>query len=235
MKGLHILAPSHMEPLLREYLWGLSVTYYPKESPPRDQMDKVWVGYLPEGNLVNQNYYLNVEQLTRGDQRIDPNYKGIWDYSEENILILSSYIPRHLLHHYPYPYNPLEILHLPKVHWFAMVGTRTPRRTRIAESLWGLDWIVGWGRERDVKLMTYRILVNVHWDWDYRILEQIRVNRCIYNGMLVVSEECTFPEILPLREYIYFAPYEGLIQKALWVKENWNSLPKFSKGLGDTD
>ena len=79
----------------------------------------------------------------------------------------------------------------------------------------------GWGKERDDLLFKYKILVNIHFDNDYNIFEQIRCNRCIFNNIIVITET-SLDENYELKDYIIECDYNDIINKVKEVVNNYD-------------
>ena len=54
------------------------------------------------------------------------------------------------------------------------------------------------------------------------INEQIRINRCIFNKMIVISEKGLDDELLYLKDYIIFCEYDKLVDKTIEVLNNYD-------------
>ena len=92
---------------------------------------------------------------------------------------------------------------------------------RLADA--GLEVVVlqAFGSDRDDFLLSRcAILLNVHYAEDYRIFEELRCNRCLYSGILVVSETSEMDETHPLKPFIHFADLDQLPAKTLEVVGN---------------
>ena len=156
---------------------------------------QIFVSVMPNGvDLVNQHidkykkWVINTEQATRPHTLgYLGNIKNIIDYSEENIKIFKEKNPTHTFVHIPYAYNPDEIYDFNKTKGIATIGNTSPRRTKIFNKIKNINHIKGWKFRRDEKLFKHKILVNVHFCKEHNITEQLRINRCIYNKMIVIS------------------------------------------------
>jgi dTDP-4-dehydrorhamnose reductase len=186
---------------------------------------------LKINNIIDNNkiYVLNTEQLTRNEflQRMElykNNNIEIIDYSIENHNILNSY-------YIPYQVNQEEIYNYPKIYNACMVGYyNSPRRDLISKKL-KLDIINGWKDERDKILFQYKILVNVHHSNNYNIHEHMRVDRCIMNKMIVISESSHKDELLELKNHMIIVPYNKIIETVKNVLLNYD---KYYHELFDT-
>ena len=171
----------------------------------------------------NSIYLLSTEQLSRRgcfDYVCKRNDDTVIDYSEENI---NYYADRKKVYHIPYQINRHEIYDYAKENEVAMIGNNAPRRWQIynelSEKNIKVDNIRGWRRDRDERLFTYKILVNVHFrGTDCKITEQMRINRCVFNRMIVVTEESLYQDDLALKPYMLFSPFDqisGLVEDVI--------------------
>jgi hypothetical protein len=79
-----------------------------------------------------------------------------------------------------------------------------------------------WGNDRDNILFRSKILLNIHHkDKEYNILEEIRITRCIFNKIIVISEHSENEHLYPLHNYLIFCDYDKLADKAKEVVENY--------------
>ena len=171
-------------------------------------------------------FYLNLEQTTRKNilnfivkiNKLFPKINFI-DYSYPNILLLKKYINKEIKL-IEYPRCEYEICNYPKIYDIACIkfkNSNIKRRKKIYYDMIkaGLNVIdiEGWGKERDNILFRCKILVNVHYDNSYSIFEEIRCNRCIYNDMLVISENCSFTDKIKSKfnKNIIFCKYDDII------------------------
>lgn len=167
-------------------------------------------------------FILNMEQLTR-KYYLDLFSKylsryQIIDYSEENILFLknSGLIkincdPIFL----PYQFNPDEILNINKTQEVCFIGSLSLYRQTILDKIESLiekkvNIVKGWEIERDRVLFSHKIIVNIHFNKEYNINEQLRINRCIFNKMIVVSERSLYDQNIFLKDYIIFCDYSEI-------------------------
>uniref|UniRef100_A0A6C0ICF6 Glycosyltransferase n=1 Tax=viral metagenome TaxID=1070528 RepID=A0A6C0ICF6_9ZZZZ len=146
---------------------------------------------------------LNTEQLTRPYfletiRRVHDHGILILDYSLENIRI--SGCPHH---YWVPPQPPLHVENIPKTQGACMItATSCPRRYEVFSQLEGATNIQGFGRDRDAWLWQHKVLVNVHFSDEYNVHEHMRTDRCLYQGMMVVTEPSIYTDMLPLRPYL---------------------------------
>jgi len=180
-------------------------------------------------------YLLNTEQLSSINQckKINniSNEIEIIDYSLANIdylykerLVSNTNIGKNL-YYLPYMVNRNEIFNYPKIKDIAIIGWwDLPYRMNILSEIsqLGLDFneIEGFSNKRDEELFQYKILVNVHFNEEYKIFEQMRCNRCIMNRMIVISEK-SYDVYYELRPYMIECEYSEIAEKTKDVLENY--------------
>lgn len=153
----------------------------------------------------------NTEQLTRVDLKLNvrknfnlnvfqnPLIVEIWDYSLKNIEILAQNNItncRHVLFKI-WPAYRDKILSYNPDHKYdqdvAFCGGMNSRRRKITDALadYGIsvDMIENcFGDERNIRIARSRMLLNVHFNNDYKIFEQLRCFAWLDTGKIVVSE-----------------------------------------------
>ena len=179
-------------------------------------------------------YFINTEQLTRKSCleyciKISKSVKLI-DYSYENINIINKYKIQSL--YLPYIKNSLEIYNFPKIYDVAIIGldlkkNKCNRRNKIYYLLKSkginINNIVGFGYEnRDKFLFQHKILINIHYDVNYKIYEEIRCTRCTLNNMIVITERSQ-----NLKKYKYYkniieTDYHNIVDLTIKVLKNYD-------------
>ena len=194
--------------------------------------------YKMEWFNKNRIFILNTEQLTRKSEikkieyYIQNGYKTI-DYSSENIEFCNESL------YLPYQVNPDEIFDYKKDFDVCYIGNpwgiyRINKIQELKRSI-GINvigeqtdpkllkhWGNKWGKERDEIAFKHKILVNIHHDKDFIINEQMRINRCIFNKVIVISETGRNDDNLFLKDYIIFVKYEDIEEKVKEVLENYD-------------
>lgn len=186
-------------------------------------------------------YYINLEQLTINGKfsqynMLDPllniiqknNEIKICDYSQANISILKNYNFNSL--YLPYQVNYDEIFNYEKIYNFAVCCSYNTRIQFIYNQIFekydncnSIGKPIKWGTERDNILFKTKVLANIHHrEYDYNILEEIRITRCILNKVIVISEYSLEYENYPLSKYVIFIDYDNLVDKILDVINNYN-------------
>ena len=180
----------------------LSLAFWPCSLEDTDTL-YVFLQEIPEGViLLKKNVaLLNTEQLTRPVymQNVrDWHAKGIpiLDYSLENIQLSG------LEHHYWWPYQDDLALRLPKTDGACMVGTLSEPRHDVLTRVFGSTHVEGFGEKRDAQLFRHKVLVNIHYGDEYHVHEHMRTDRCVHQGMIVLTEPSVFVDKLPLRKHM---------------------------------
>lgn len=192
---------------------------------------KIFVHQVPDGVCINDDIWLiNTKQATRPDiLKIIGDVRNIYDYSEENIEILRKLKPEVHYLHVPYIRNPKEITCFPKTKWFAMINNNCDRRFKMVsmmDSFADVTSVIGWNNMRDNLLFEHKILINVHFHEDYIVTEQLEINRCVYNKMIVISETSKHQDKLALKDKIIFCDYDDIPRVAKEVMRDYRSVYK---------
>lgn len=160
---------------------------------------------------------LNTEQLTRDEWCLyfkttvsNLKYKfEIFDYSIANIKILKEQTGI-VSHHLPYKYRKEEIDKLkmlinntPKIYDVAFVGGINHRRHNILNTMKDISIYKisdKWGDDRDMEIAKCKVLINIHYENDYTIFEEIRCVRWQMAGMTVISERSLYDDETSYKE-----------------------------------
>lgn len=82
---------------------------------------------------------------------------------------------------------------------------------------------IGWGlNNRDTKIAQSKILINIHYQDNYKIFEHIRCDRWIFAGHIVISEKSLKEEELDIKDLVIFEDYDKLSDKVDQVLKNYN-------------
>ncbi len=189
--------------------------------------------YYEKNNI--KIYFLNTEQLSLDHHyeylKTLPPYIKIIDYSLGNFFLISQLKrPSYCI---PYTINPKEnFSNIQKTKDICMIfpGNGSLRRHNILQELRRnkipVDVIRGYGALRDMQLFQYKIILNVHYNIGYKIFEEIRCNRCVFNKMIVISETSTFPETNYLKDHMIIVPYNEFVKKVEDVYKNYDKYHK---------
>ncbi len=191
------------------------------------------IKYYEKNNI--KIYFLNTEQLSLEHHfeyvQSLPKYIKIIDYSLGNFFLINQ-LKRHS-YCLPYTISPKEdFSKIPKTKDICMIfpGNGSLRRHNILHQLRKnkipVDVIKGYGHLRDMQLFQYKIILNVHYNIGYKIFEEIRCNRCIFNKMIVISESSAFPETNYLKNHMIIVPYNDFVKKVEDVYKNYEKYHK---------
>lgn len=174
----------------------------------------------------------NFEQASRESIRsslvpIINTHIPLFDYSIENIQYYNA------SHYLPYQYNEKEVSKLnkyyktiPKQYDVAFCGDKSNRRIKILDALkkMGLKVLMirGWGNERDMKIASCKVLINIHFDDEYTVYESLRCDRWAFAQMPVISEDSPHHNLLDVKIHniVYFCPYKELANKTYKLVHN---------------
>ncbi len=197
----------------------------------------IFMQFIPNEIIENIQFYINhlyklclfnTEQLSRPTyaKTINSYHPYIYrmDYSEINLLVVANELKKIYL---PYQVHHNEIKNYPKTHDVCIIYPHnSKRRHHIINQLKDcgirVDEIYGFLGTRDEKLFRYKILINIHFDEDYNIFEEMRCNRCIMNQMIVISEKSWYDDLHLLRRHFLICDYDKIVDKVKDVIINYN-------------
>ena len=184
--------------------------------------------------IVNYDniYIINFEQISRKEiynkiESLSNRFKII-NYSISNNKFKNSI-------HIPYQVNNLEIYNFEKIKNICFIGDlNSNHRKNILNNkrlINKIDIIGRYGKNRDQLLFKYKILLNLHYDNNYNVLEELRINRCIFNKMIVISENSIDQNKYILKNNMIFSSYDKIIDTVIDVLDNYDYYYKklFSK------
>ncbi len=94
-----------------------------------------------------------------------------------------------------------------------MLHSDTDRRSKVMNEYFKnikIDHVRGWNKTRDYTLFKYKILLNISAKENYNIFESIRCYRCLFNKMIIISEEKYKKELIDYEHHIIFAKIEDI-------------------------
>ena len=225
---MYVVCQPHDYKFFKEYL-ELIHFYLPHEVIPKiDTLDPnhvyMFVLAIPDQFITCKNIiYLNTEQLTNPKW-----YNQIKSYLEKGIPVIDYDLYQSQLfsspyhHYFPYNYEPhLTILVKNTIPTYdvGMCSVNSVRRLKIANELSALGVNVMninlWGDVRDQWISRCKILLNIHYDENYKIFEHLRCDRWIVAGLHIVTEPSVSDHLLDLSEYITIVPYEEMVDKVV--------------------
>jgi len=241
----YIICEKGLYPVIEDYILSFykkingSIVIYdkPNEIPKMNTNDiYIYVKNMHDEQLsqLNNNtknvYLLNTEQLVLFDHtpRLNayPKYIKMLDYNKANLKYYDGYYTKFI----QYQINNDEIYNYPKTKNICMMSNLTDYRTKIInefkEKDINIDIINGWKKERDEKLFTYKIIINLGYSDKHKIFESLRCDRCIFNKMIVISDMKEDIELYNLKDYMIFENYENITNKAIEVLNNYESYYK---------
>jgi hypothetical protein len=178
-------------------------------------------------------YIINTEQISRKKiLKKFENFSNTIDYSHENISLINQNII-----YFPYGINKNEIFDFKKDNNICFIGAKSDKRNKIINELKereiNIDIITGFSEERDKKLFTYKILLNIHFDDNYNIYESIRCDRCVFNKMIVITEKSLLDDKNLLKDKLVICEYKNLVDTVIDVINNYDMY--YNKIFGDYD
>ncbi len=183
----------------------------------------------------NNIYVLNTEQLTvkmwYNIINNHPKFIKMIDYNKGNFKYYDNFL--YPIKFIEYQINTKEIYNYEKNKGICIIGNIYPYRAPIIEKIknkgYNVDVINGWNKERDQKLFTYKIIINIDQSEEHKLMEPIRCNRCIFNKMIVVSNKKEDQDLYSLKDYMIFEEYDLLADKVIEVFNNYEI---YYKNLG---
>jgi hypothetical protein len=123
----------------------------------------------------------------------------------------------------PYQYNPHDIHNFEKINNTVFVGDfNSNRRKHIISNIPDITVITDkYNKDLSDSLFRHKVLVNIHHSDDFKIHEQIRTTRCVFNRMIVVSESSLDDNMLPLYAHMIIVEYDKIIDTVRDVIDNY--------------
>lgn len=189
----------------------------------------IWPFTIKIDNKNKNLFVLNTEQLTV-KKRLDYIKKvskdfTIIDYSKENIDIMNKNNIKNTIY-FPYIYNPDEIYNFKKTDDICGINLESSeRRCEFLNNLLSKNIkiynIEKWGETRDNILFKYKIILNISSQEDYNIFETMRCNRCLFNKMIIISEEKYRTDLIDYANHILFANITDIPELVVKVLSNY--------------
>jgi hypothetical protein len=107
------------------------------------------------------------------------------------------------------------------------VGTLTDYRQKLLKRLgkrFNIDTIQDFGEIRDKNMSKYKILLNLHADPDYQVFETIRCYRCVFNKILVISQQKLIKENSEIESFCYFSNDDNLERTIDLILSNYDKI-----------
>jgi hypothetical protein len=216
----------------KEYLLSLEIEirFYPCSI---NKGEKV----LVVQKLLDLNYsdasfigLLNTEQLTKQEWKQyfntafqTNNCIHLFDYSKCNVKCFEETYGI-MGEHLPYKYREEEIftlkhliLNTPKEYDVAFIGDPIGRRGELLQSLKDrgvkVNIIAGkWDISRDMEVAKCQVLVNLHFSDEYLIFEEIRCNRWLMAGLIVISEKSIYENEISYKKNLITVEKDKIVE-----------------------
>ena len=180
-------------------------------------------------DIDNVKYIINMEQcndknielwLSKGKIVLNYNLYHINKIKNENHLYL------------PYQINIEETSKLGKFcqtkkeYDVVICSVNSKRRSNIYYDLYkrgvNVKNVKGWGDNRDIEIGKGKILLNIHFNHEYKINESLRCDRWATSGLLVITENSKDDNDLDIKELLIIEKYEKLVDKIIEVLSDYN-------------
>ena len=209
------------------------------EKPLSSDMIYLFALDIPQWVLSQRQHvsivYMNTEQLTKPDREIQ-----VSDYLSIGITVIDyDLYQSQWFHSHPNSKHHLylPVLPTPLEKWVMQpkrfqVGIcailASERRLRICQLLHqhGINIINihRWGDERDCLLGQCQIIINIHYDEDYKIFEHLRCDRWLMSGAIVLSETSLNDDSLDVAPLLHFSSYENMLQTVVHMLQNYDKI-----------
>ena len=130
----------------------------------------------------------------------------------------------------PYQVNYNEIYNFKKCKDVCIISDNAISKRRkyivdkLAENNIKVDIITGFGKQRDLQLFNYKIILNIGWSECLKIFESIRCDRCVFNQMIVISDPKFDQHTYHLKDFIIFEEYEKIPNRVKYTLDNYNNI-----------
>jgi len=110
----------------------------------------------------------------------------------------------------------------------SFVGAHSERRMKVLQKLEGRYRVhilpSTFRKDRQLMLAESKILINIHFSEDYRVLETMRCTEAVLAGALVLSETGIQQNLTVVEELFFFAQYGKLVESVDFLVENFDRL-----------
>lgn len=224
LKEYYIYIKEYLDPLVSLLNCELKILESYQNFSLLESNKHIFIKKLPY-NISGENIILfNIEQLSRKNFKLKcPPETIVLDYALGNLDFINN--EKYCI---PYLYNPKEVYNFSKIYDVCFIGGLSPKRknilTKLKQKGIKVNRIKGWGNDRDQKLFKHKILLNISFDDDYKVFEAIRCNRCVHNKMIVISDFKIDMDKIPLRQHIFFTPYNLLVDTVMYALKNYKEV-----------
>ena len=199
-------------------------------------------------NILKRVMIFNTEQNTRKTYYYQhilsllQNGYHILDYHLGNIEFMNTEtkgVYEKQIFYLPYLYCSADKILLKKkrIKDVCFIGTITQYRYDLINEIRkevNVDVIRDFGDRRDQILSDYKIILNLNADETYQVFETIRCYRCVFNHILVISEEKKYKENNMIDDMCIFSDRKNLVSLIKSTLENYNKTMK-EKYSGNKD
>jgi hypothetical protein len=181
---------------------------------------------IPIHNIKSKIFVINTEQLSHNRYinfliKYSKSNINILDYSKENIDIFNNKYYLNNIYYLPYIYNKNEILNIEKINDICCIYSSNKYRLNIINKIKNIKYIDAFYEERDKILFSYKILINISYNLEYKIFEVIRCYRCLFNKMIIISDHKYNENLIDYKKHILFTDYENIPILAEKVLNNY--------------
>ncbi len=178
-----------------------------------DRADRLWL-FVSEQTSISANKH----KYSRYAEKYE-NLRYV-HYSNANSLRLFSEIRDKRVRHVYLPYVPCNLVDFERLrkkekkYDVAFVGHMGPYRSHIVsrlEKLYNLIDIRTFGDDKDRQVAESKVLINIHYDDQYEVLESLRCVPAYLAGTLVVSQNSAAQTLSDIEREFIFADYEKLV------------------------
>jgi len=183
-------------------------------------------------------YLINTEQSTRPIWTMMMRYYcqssvKIIDYDQYQVEIIQQISSNKKILYLPYQVTTKETHYLTslisntkKLYNVAFCSTNKSKRrlsimTQLKQRGISVIDVNGWKKKRDKRIAESQILINIHYDTDYKIFEHMRCDRWVMSGLLVISEESLSDELLDCKDLMIIEKYEKIVNRIITVIDNF--------------
>lgn len=195
-------------------------------------------------DIIEDDIVFNLEQIAPGSPWMTAEYYNIlrcgaeiWDYSEQNMMLLKQIgvEPKYCGIGYSKELSRIERKPLEQQDIDVLFyGSMNERRQKIINDLQGQGiktTVAGgqYGKNLDVLIARAKVVLNMHF-YESKVFEIVRCSFLLANNVPVVSENGPDRELEePFKEGIAFAPYDQLVSTCVMMLNNHSERLRIAK------